>query len=223
MSTQTLPGRIKSDLLELINATSKEYIKLLSLEGIELKDIKKLNELELIYTPVLHETDEFKLRSHLTHSQAESYTYIAQNDSDKNIPNILLLGSQFGEKYKDYYLMKLPKEDVRAAFLGRLTSCCQTLGDKDGSGCVKYGLSSKLSGFYVNGSPSLSSGVPPGRNRINSVSIAYGDTRLTPSLSFINFLLPACIGNSFRIRDPVTYYSLLIIIFRLLFTRFALQ
>ncbi len=50
-----------------------------------------------------------------------------------------------GKKYK---FQKLPAGDYRGFILGKLTACCQSLGDNSGM-CVEDGMTKKNAGFYV--------------------------------------------------------------------------
>lgn len=65
---------------------------------------------------------------------------------ESNIPDIFIDGDTIG--YPGFYLKKLSSKDPRAAILGKMTSCCQSLGDA-GEKCTIHGITNKESGFYV--------------------------------------------------------------------------
>lgn len=63
-----------------------------------------------------------------------------------NIPDISVDGGEIG--YPGYYFMKLPATDSRAAILGCMTHCCQSI-HAEGRPYVLFGLQSPNAGFYV--------------------------------------------------------------------------
>ena len=69
----------------------------------------------------------------------------------RNIPDVMVDGKTIG--YPGYYLMKIPVADelqaARAACLGKMTNCCQSLSGEAGQPCVIHGLTSPNGGFYV--------------------------------------------------------------------------
>ncbi|ASQ45131.1 ankyrin repeat domain-containing protein [Legionella clemsonensis] len=69
-------------------------------------------------------------------------------DDNEAIPDINIPGSEIHPTYQDFYIKKLSSSDPRAAILGKLTSCCQSLGDA-GKDPTTYGLISPHAGFYV--------------------------------------------------------------------------
>lgn len=73
------------------------------------------------------------------------YLTLVPVDSDQ-IPDIQIEGSKTG--YPNLYLKKLSPQDPRAAILGKLTSCCQSLGGA-GESCAVHGITQPNSGFYV--------------------------------------------------------------------------
>ncbi len=72
-------------------------------------------------------------------------------NSDEKIPNILIDGNKL--ELPNYYLMKMPIDQeiyaAKAACLGKLTNCCQSLSGEAGEPCVIYGLTNDNSGFYI--------------------------------------------------------------------------
>ncbi len=61
-----------------------------------------------------------------------------------DLPDVIIESN----KHPGYYLVKLPKDDPNAYFLGYMTSCCQYIGG-NASQCVIDGVTLKNNGFYV--------------------------------------------------------------------------
>ncbi len=76
------------------------------------------------------------------------YLSLQPKDDNEQIPDILIKGEVIAPQYKGYYLKKLNPSDPRAAILGKLTSCCQSLGGI-GHACAVHGITSSYGGFYV--------------------------------------------------------------------------
>lgn len=67
-------------------------------------------------------------------------------NSDEHVPPVSFDGAEIG--FKGYSLCKLGFDDPKAAVLGYLTACCQSLGNA-GEVPAKYGMTSEFGGFYV--------------------------------------------------------------------------
>ncbi|MDP1603578.1 MAG: ankyrin repeat domain-containing protein [Legionella sp.] len=80
--------------------------------------------------------------------QFNRYLDLIPLDNSHQIPNLLIEGEEISSHYKNYYLKKLPPNDPRAAILGKLTSCCQSMGDVGGDAAV-HGITDARGGFYV--------------------------------------------------------------------------
>ncbi len=78
---------------------------------------------------------------------AKDYFYLIPKDSEK-IPSVLIKSSDI-VKNTSYYLKKLDSKDPRAAFLGKLTDCCQSIDHPVGRQFVIHGITQPDSGFYV--------------------------------------------------------------------------
>ncbi|MGC1182729.1 ankyrin repeat domain-containing protein, partial [Legionella sp.] len=78
----------------------------------------------------------------------DEYLSLKSQDDPEQIPNITIKGEEINPEYTGYYLKKLPPSDPRAAILGKLTSCCQSIGD-EGSSSAKHGITDPRGGFYV--------------------------------------------------------------------------
>ncbi len=117
--------------------------------------LEKLSIDELLAAEEFRQKQTFgELKSYLTdkgftNKLINQFNLLERTDNDTLIPNISLTGH---EKHSGIYLMKVPVLDTmqaaRAAAFGRLTGCCQSLGDVGGD-CVIHGLTSPNGGFYV--------------------------------------------------------------------------
>lgn len=79
--------------------------------------------------------------------QAIPYFFLAPCDSDA-IPNVFIRGSDILTN-SSYYLKKLDSSDPRAAYLGNLTDCCQSIDHDIGRQFTIHGITKPDSGFYV--------------------------------------------------------------------------
>jgi len=89
---------------------------------------------------------EFKKQG-LTQAEFDTYLGLKSIDSEE-IPNICITGTHIGVPNYHYYLKKLDPSNPKAACLGKITNCCQSLGG-EGEECAIYGITSPHSGFYV--------------------------------------------------------------------------
>ncbi|KIE06233.1 hypothetical protein NF27_AZ00030 [Candidatus Jidaibacter acanthamoeba] len=62
------------------------------------------------------------------------------------LPDIYVDGKEFNQP--KYYMKKLPATDLRGYILGKMTRCCQYVGQAGGS-CAIHGMLSAYGGFYV--------------------------------------------------------------------------
>jgi len=122
-------------------------------KGIELTE-KNVDILlfDACYTYILSgETFRYMNELGLTLENYKHFLSLKRVDDDKQIPNIKIDGAEYG--YPGKYLMKIPVLDeahaARAACLGKLTDCCQSLSGEAGQPCVIHGLTSERGGFYV--------------------------------------------------------------------------
>ncbi|EHL32368.1 hypothetical protein LDG_5558 [Legionella drancourtii LLAP12] len=76
------------------------------------------------------------------------YLDLIPKDNATYIPDLFISGESISDNYKGYYLKKLPSSDPRAALLGHMTGCCQSINE-NGKSCVTYGITNERSGFYV--------------------------------------------------------------------------
>ena len=76
----------------------------------------------------------------------DEYLSLIPKDNPTYIPDVSIDGEALG--HKGYVLKKLNPNDPRAAVLGKLTSCCQSLTD-EGAECVRHGITDGRGGFYV--------------------------------------------------------------------------
>jgi hypothetical protein len=76
----------------------------------------------------------------------QRYITLKPLDDDKQIPQVSI-------KVKDdkatYSIQKLSSSDPRAAILGYITGCCQSVGNENGGSSAEYGMTKPDSGFYI--------------------------------------------------------------------------
>ncbi|WP_454783640.1 hypothetical protein [Legionella sp. WA2024007413] len=94
------------------------------------------------------EAAELFLQYGMPENVFEQYLDLIPQDNANYIPDLFISGESISADYKGYYLKKLPSSDPRAALLGHMTGCCQSI-DENGKSCVIYGITSERSGFYV--------------------------------------------------------------------------
>ena len=63
------------------------------------------------------------------------------------LPDIFIDGNDIG--FPNYYMQKLAPDDPRGLVLGKLTNCCQYVGNEYSHSCVEHGMTSENSAFYV--------------------------------------------------------------------------
>lgn len=76
------------------------------------------------------------------------YLSLKPTNSDAFIPKVFIDGAKIDQTYQSFYITKLDPTDPRAAYLGHLTSNCQSLG-KNGAEPTIHGITNTRSGFYV--------------------------------------------------------------------------
>lgn len=91
------------------------------------------------------------LENGLTKKDYIKFSKLKRQDDDDQIPKMTIDGRAIG--YPGIYIMKVPvMNDIhaaRAACLGKLTNCCQSLSGEAGEPCAIHGLTSPYGGFYV--------------------------------------------------------------------------
>lgn len=85
---------------------------------------------------------------HLSQFIFDMYLSLVPKDDPDQIPNVRIEGAELSERYKDLYIMKLAPTDPRMAILGKLTSCCQSLG-QEGQDPTIHAITSQYGGAYV--------------------------------------------------------------------------
>lgn len=76
----------------------------------------------------------------------DKYLEFVPKDNPENIPEVFIEGKEIG--HPGYYLKKLDPADPLAGVLGKMTSCCQSMGGL-GEVCAQHGICDPLGGFYV--------------------------------------------------------------------------
>lgn len=104
----------------------------------------------VVYKRASEHPDAAQLFFDLGMSEASFNKYLTLKpaDDDVQIPNVHIEGVQLKPEYSGYYIKKLSSFDPRAAVLGKLTSCCQSLGNV-GEDPVIQGITDECNGFYV--------------------------------------------------------------------------
>ncbi len=77
------------------------------------------------------------------------FNKILDNHKPKSVdhlPDLFIDGKEFNEP--KFYMKKLPFTDLRGYVLGKMTHCCQYVGQA-GGGCAIHGMTSPYGGFYV--------------------------------------------------------------------------
>lgn len=76
------------------------------------------------------------------------YLGLKPSNNSAEIPDITIEGASIDPSYQNYYLKKLDPRDPKLAYLGTITSCCQSLG-KPGEEPVIHSITSPHGGIYV--------------------------------------------------------------------------
>lgn len=92
--------------------------------------------------------------------------------TEDRIPDISIDGADLGEEFKDYYMVKLQPGDYRGLLLGKLTNCCQSIGEHS-TACVEDGMSNPNSGFVAIFKKSKSGVMDPINDRMLAQSYAW--------------------------------------------------
>ena len=95
---------------------------------------------------------KYFLANGLTRQDYDKFIGLNRTHAGEEIPDITIDGKDMG--YPGYYLKKIPVVTdadfaAKAAVLGKLTGCCQSLSGEAGEPCAIYGLTSPHSGFYM--------------------------------------------------------------------------
>lgn len=94
---------------------------------------------------------QYFLKNGLTEKDYAKFVNLERKDDPNQIPDVLIKGEEIGRP--GLYLMKVNVMDdmqaARAACLGQLTNCCQSLSGEAGEPCAIHGLTSPNGGFYV--------------------------------------------------------------------------
>lgn len=103
------------------------------------------------YIQTSNQTLQYLLSHGLTTKDHEKFIKLDRDNAGSNIPDELIDGASLG--YPGYYLKKAivqnEAEAARAACLGKLTNCCQSLSGEAGQSCTIHGLTSPNGGFYL--------------------------------------------------------------------------
>lgn len=84
----------------------------------------------------------------LGEKEFNQYLQLKPQDDPSQVPELMIEGTEIDPAYEGYYIKKLNSRDPRAACLGKMTSCCQSLGS-EGEKVTIFGIESPSAGFYV--------------------------------------------------------------------------
>lgn len=88
------------------------------------------------------------------------------------IPDITIDGKDLGKDFESYYMVKLQPGDHRGLLLGKLTNCCQSIGDH-GTACAGDGMKNPRSGFVAIFKKSKAGVMDPTHDRIIAQSYVW--------------------------------------------------
>lgn len=134
-----LPSTIKSKLNTIIPCSGKTpvlYIKKIANTLL----YKRANE-----NP---EAANIFFKQGISENEFNLYLSLKPDNSHEYIPDVTIEGKNIHDNYKKFRLEKLNAFNPQAAILGKLTSCCQSLGSQ-GEACAIHGIENKKGGFYV--------------------------------------------------------------------------
>ncbi|MCE3046397.1 hypothetical protein [Legionella sp. 16cNR16C] len=122
----------------------------------------------------------------LSESVFNRYLELNPIDDPQKIPPIHISGKDVSADYTQYHVDSVSASDPRAAYLGVLSSCCQTVGDAGGM-CAEHGITSPNGGFYASFADSPNQGKPTLMAQ-NWVWLGTKDSAVIDSIeSHINF------------------------------------
>jgi ankyrin repeat protein len=102
---------------------------------------------EVASAPVLR----YFYQNGLTEENYQKFISLTRKNNYHQIPDVKINGEDLG--YPGFYIINVNVVDelqaARAACLGKLTDCCQSLSGETGESCVIHGLTSDYGGFYV--------------------------------------------------------------------------
>lgn len=165
---EKIERNFSANKLSIASQEKKEYI-LSQLEksqgqiNAEVKD--RANNILSATTPV---TDILRYSRHVVYTRASEnpnaaelffsygmsetsfnkYLSLEPKDDPSFIPDVVIDGLEISANYQNYYIKKLSPFDPQAAILGKITSCCQSLGF-EGEEPTIHGITDSRGGFYV--------------------------------------------------------------------------
>ncbi|HET9843705.1 MAG TPA: hypothetical protein VFP93_03500, partial [Gammaproteobacteria bacterium] len=136
--------------LDLLNLND-ELVELCWNISLENADIQILKAFHDYYVKSTTPAFQYFLKNGLTKKNYDKFLLLDRDNAGENIPEITIEGAEI--KHPGFYLKKVcaknDQEAARAACLGKLTDCCQSLSGEAGEPCVIHGLTNPDGGFYV--------------------------------------------------------------------------
>lgn len=129
----------------------KRYEHLLTPSKIDINWLNKYVASKLYYLRAQENIQAAALFSAqgLSEDVFNEYLALTPVDNPAHIPDIHIDGKEISDAYQGYYLKKLSSFNPEAAYLGRKTSCCQSLDHASGKEPTIYGITSEYAGFYA--------------------------------------------------------------------------
>lgn len=208
--------------IQIINSPNKrkqEYIKLeLAKETLNARIQNKVDNLLSSTTPLeeikhyaLHCMYQYSAKNPLaaqlffeygmTEENFNDYLSLQPQDNHYFIPDITIDGINISQNYASYVIKKLNPFDARAALLGKLTSCCQSLG-QEGETTTIQGITDQRSGFYV-----LCEKIPGREEKILAQCLAWRDEDGNLIYDSVESQIDFREKNSLLIADFFTYLA----------------
>ena len=138
-----LIAEISECRLKLAKAFAGTPWEKVNYEMLQAYDERRITEAQAAYG--------YFLKNGLTKQDFTKFSLLDRSEAGKNIPNISIKGADYG--FPGFYLKKVNVQDdfeaARAACIGKLTDCCQSLSGEAGESCAIHGLTSPQGGFYM--------------------------------------------------------------------------
>ena len=149
--------KIASRLKKLVDSNTiqkeaaKRYEHLLTPSKVDINWLNKYVASKLYYLRAQENIQAAALFSAqgLSEDVFNEYLALTPVDNPVHIPDIHIDGKEISDAYQGYYLKKLSPFNPEAAYLGKETSCCQSLDHASGKEPTIYGITSEYAGFYA--------------------------------------------------------------------------
>lgn len=146
--------------------TREAYPNSLTIESLELSE-KKKGELRK-FTALAVEN------SITTEAYEKGFKILSDPDlkTTDRIPDITIDGKDLGEELSNFYMVKLQPGDHRGLLLGKLSHCCQSIGEES-TVCVEAGMQENGAGFVAVFKKSKADIIDPQNDRLVAQSFTW--------------------------------------------------